>query len=384
MGLFDKIRNEFVDIIEWVDNSTDTIVWKFPRYQNEIKMGAQLTVREGQAAIFLNEGMVADVFQPGRYELTTQNMPIMTTIRGWKYGFNSPFKADVYFVNLRQFVNQKWGTKNPIMLRDPEFGPIRLRAFGNFSFQVKDVPIFMKQLVATTPVFTVEDITEQLRNIAVSRGMDAIAESKIPALDLASNYDEVSALIQQKIGVDFEEIGLSLTKFLIENISFPEEVEKALDKRSSMGVVGNLGAYAQFQAANSMEKAAENPNSGGIVGAGFGAGLGAGMVGQMGNVFQQNSFDGNNPTGTGSAAAASAAGPVGPPPLPKTVAYYLAIKGKQEGPFDPEQLRGLIKEGTMTLATLVWKEGLENWIEAEKVSELKDLFSQNPPPIPGV
>jgi hypothetical protein len=213
--------------------------------------------------------------------------------------------------------------------------------------------------------------------------MDAIAESKIPALDLASNYDEVSALIQQKIGVDFDELGLSLTKFLIENISFPEEVEKALDKRSSMGVVGNLGAYAQFQAANSMEKAAENPNSGGIVGAGFGAGLGAGMVGQMGNVFQQNSFDGNNPTGTGSAAAGSA-GPVGPPPLPKTVAYYLAIKGKQEGPFDPEQLRGLIKDGTMTLATLVWKEGLENWIEAEKVGELKDLFSQNPPPIPGV
>jgi len=376
MGLFDKIRNEFIDIIEWVDNSTDTIVWKFPRYQNEIKMGAQLTVREGQAAVFLNEGVVADVFQPGRYELTTQNMPIMTTIRGWKYGFNSPFKADIYFVN------QKWGTKNPIMLRDPEFGPIRLRAFGNFSFQVKDVPVFMKQLVATTPIFTVDDITEQLRNIAVSRGMDAIAESKIPALDLASNYDEVSALIQQKIGGDFNEIGLSLTKFLIENISFPEEVEKALDKRSSMGVVGNLGAYAQFQAANSMEKAAENPSSGGIVGAGFGAGSGAGMVGQMGNVFQQNSFDGNNPAGSG--AASTAAGAIGPPPLPKTIAYYLAIKGKQEGPFDQEQLRGLVNEGAMTAATLVWKEGLENWIEADKVGELKELFSQTPPPIPGV
>jgi len=383
MGLFDKIRNEFVDIIEWVDNSTDTIVWKFPRYQNEIKMGAQLTVREGQAAVFLNEGVVADVFfQPGRYELATQNMPIMTTIRGWKYGFNSPFKADVYFVNLRQFVNQKWGTKNPIMLRDPEFGPIRLRAFGNFSFQVKDVTVFMKQLVSTTPVFTVEDITEQLRNIAVSRGMDAIAESKIPALDLASNYDEVSALIQQKIASDFDELGLSLTKFLIENISFPEEVEKALDKRSSMGVVGNLGAYAQFQAANSMEKAAENPASGGIVGAGFGAGLGAGMVGQMGNIFQQNSFDGNNPTGVGGAGASST--PAGPPPLPNSVAYYLAIKGKQEGPFDHEQLSSLVKDGTLNTATLVWREGLENWIEADKVSDLKGLFSQIPPPIPGV
>ncbi|MNI48612.1 SPFH domain / Band 7 family protein [compost metagenome] len=333
--------------------------------------------------MFLNEGVVADVFQPGRYELTTQNMPIMTTIRGWKYGFNSPFKADVYFINLRQFVNQRWGTKNPIMLRDPEFGPIRLRAFGNFSFQVKDVPVFMKQLVATTPVFTVDDITEQLRNIAVSRGMDAIAESKIPALDLASNYDEVSALIQQKITGDFEEIGLSLTKFLIENISFPEEVEKALDKRSSMGVVGNLGAYAQFQAANSMEKAAENPSSGGIVGAGFGAGLGAGMVGQMGNVFQQNNFDGNNPAGVAGAGAV-AAGSAGPPPLPKAVAYYLAIKGKQEGPFDQEQLRGLVGEGTFTTSTLVWKEGLDNWTEADKVVELKDLFSQTPPPIPGV
>lgn len=376
MGLFDKLRNEFIDIIEWVDNTQDTIVWKFPRYQNEIKMGAQLTVREGQAAVFMNEGVIADVFTAGRYELSTQNMPILTTLRGWKYGFNSPFKADVFFVSLRQFTNQKWGTKNPIMLRDAEFGPVRLRAFGTYSFSVKDPAVFLKEIATTNPDFSVENINEQLRNLAVSRGMDAIAESKIPVLDLASNYDEVSKVIQDKISPEFNEIGLNLNKFLIENISLPEEVEKILDKRSSMGIVGDMGAFAQFQAANAMEKAAENPNGGGIMGAGMGAGMGMGMMGQMGNVFQERKFEGNPQQQASSA----------PPPIPgqTQVSFYYVNQGQQQGPVSLGELKNLVSTGVVQKDTLVWYAGLAAWEKAGDNAEVASLFQNTPPPIPGV
>lgn len=373
MSLFNKIRNEFIDIIEWVDNTPDTIVWKFPRYQNEIKMNAKLTVRESQVAVFMNEGTIADIFLPGMYTLTTQNMPIMTTLQGWKYGFNSPFKADVFFVSMRQFTNQKWGTKNPVMLRDAEFGPLRLRAFGSYAFRVQDAGVFLKEIAATNPEFSVDDINEQLRNIAVSRGMEAVAEARIPVLDLAANYDEVSALITEKIKPEFSELCLSLTKFLIENISLPPEVEEALDKRSSMGIVGNLGAYAQFQAANAMEKSAENPNGGGLGAAGMGLGMGAAMMGQMGNVFQQNPGNNNN---QGSSNAGGA-----PPPLPASVQYFAAIDGKQAGPFDMAQLTQMISANTISRQSLVWKAGMENWTSAESIAELAPLFNNVPPPL---
>ncbi|PUZ26220.1 antifreeze protein [Chitinophaga parva] len=372
MSLFDKLRNEFIDIIEWVDNSQDVLVWKFPRFQNEIKMNAKLTVRESQVAVFINEGKIADVFQPGMYTLTTQNMPILATLQGWKYGFNSPFKADVFFVSTRQFTNQKWGTKNPVMLRDAEFGPIRLRAFGSYAFRVKDAGIFLKEIAATNPEFTVDEINEQLRNLAVSRGMDAIAEAKIPALDLASQYDEVSRLITTKISPEFNELGLDLTKFLIENISLPEEVEAALDKRSSMGIIGNLGAYAQFQAANAMGDAAKNPNGGGLVGAGFGAGLGASMAGQMGNVFQQNQFPGNTP----------APGAAAPPPLPSTAQIFVAVNGQQQGPFDLAALQQMVTAGQLNPQTLVWKAGLAAWSPAGALPELAGILANMPPPLP--
>lgn len=374
MGIFDKLRNEFIDIIEWVDDSKDTIVWKFPRYQNEIKMNAKLTVRESQVAVFMNEGTIADVFAPGMYTLTTQNMPIMTTLRGWKYGFDSPFKADVFFVSTRQFTNQRWGTKNPIMLRDAEFGPVRLRAFGTYAFRVNDASIFLKEIAATNPGFTTEDINEQLRNIAVTRGMDAIAEAKIPVLDIASKFDEVSTLITEKIKPEFLEIGLSLTKFLVENVSLPEDVEAILDKRSGMGIVGDLGAFAQFQAANSMEKAAENPNGGGIMGMGLGAGIGAGMMGQMGNVFQPNKFE---PNQQNSGAGA-------PPPLPTSTIYFFAINGKQEGPFELAQIKSMIANHQITGETLAWKNGMTEWQPISGLNELSALFQSNtPPPIPG-
>lgn len=368
MGLWDKIKGEFIDIIEWTDPTNDTLIYRFPRYQNEIKYGAKLTVRESQQAVFINEGNVADVFKPGMYELQTQNMPILTTLKGWKYGFNSPFKAEVYFVSTRQFTNQKWGTKNPIMLRDAEFGPIRLRAFGSFAMRIKDGGLFIKEIAGTDGQFTTDEINEQLRNIIMTRFTDAVAESKIPILDLASNYDELSKFIDVKLKPEFEEIGVELTKFLIENISLPPEVEAALDKRSSMGIIGNLGAFTQFQAANSMEKAAENP--GGMAGAGVGMGMGFAMANQMGSMYQNNQFNGNS-------------GSMGtPPPVPPQVQYFVASNGQQTGPFSDQQLSQMIQGGTLKRESLVWKQGMQAWAPAGQVAELGHLFGAVPPPVP--
>src|SRR5687767_7308971 len=226
MSIWDKLKNELIDIIEWTDDSANTMVWRFPRHQNEIKYGAQLTVRESQQAVFVNEGQIADVFSPGRYKLETQNVPILSTLKGWKYGFNSPFKAEVYFINTKNFTDQKWGTKNPIMLRDAEFGPVRLRAFGTFALKVTDGGKFIKEIAGTQAHFTTEEITEQLRNLIVTRFTDTVGESKIPVLDLAANYDELSKFIYAKINPEFNEYGLEVTKFLVENISLPTEVEQ--------------------------------------------------------------------------------------------------------------------------------------------------------------
>ena len=206
MGLLNKLRNEFIDIIEWTDNTSDTMIWRFPRYQAEIKNGAQLTVRESQVAILVNEGQFADIYQPGRHVLSTNNMPILSTIMGWKYGFNSPFKVDVYFVNTKQFINIKWGTANPIMLRDPEFGPIRMRAFGSYCFRVNADPRkFITNVAGTSGSFTAEAITEQLRNFVITKFTDYLGESKIAALDLASNLNEFSADLTEGLKPDFEE-----------------------------------------------------------------------------------------------------------------------------------------------------------------------------------
>lgn len=371
MGLFDKIKGEFIDIIEWTDSSNDTMVWRFPRYQNEIKNGAKLTVRESQVAVFVNEGQIADAFAPGMYELKTQNLPILSTLKGWKYGFDSPFKAEVYFVNTKQFTNLKWGTKNPIMIRDAEFGPVRIRAFGNYAMRVKDAKVFLKEIAGTDQHFTTEEITEQLRNIVITRFTDAVASSKIPILDMASNYDEFSETIHKKIGGEFNEIGIDLTKLLVENISLPPEVEAMLDKRSSMGIVGNLGAYSQFQAANAMEAAANNPNAGGIMGAGMGMGMGMGMGNQMGNMYQQNQF--NPQTGMQNQ---------GPPPPPPVSQYYIAVNGAQQGPYDDNTFRGMIQSGAVKRETTVWKNGMAGWLPAGQVPELAPLFNMMPPPPP--
>ena len=282
MGIFDKIKGQLIDVIEWTDNSGKTMVHKYDMNGKEIMMGAQLTVRESQVAVFVNEGEIADVFEPGRYELQTSNMPILTALKSWKYGFNSPFKSDVYFINTKQFLDMKWGTSNPVMMRDAEFGMIRLRAFGIYSFKVADAVTFLKEVFGTSELFTVDGVEGQIKRTLVSGLSDAIAESKIPALDLAANYDELSSYALKAINPKLAALGLKLCSFVIENISLPEEVEKSMDKRTSMGVLGNLDQYAKYQAAEAMRDAAQNGN--GM--AGMGVGMGAGAA--MGQMFAQS------------------------------------------------------------------------------------------------
>ena len=287
MSIFDKVKDaalhQFIEVIEWLDESGNTIVYRFPVQGQEIKNGAQLIVRESQAAVFVFEGQVADVFTPGKYTIDGGNTPILSKIGAWKYGFNSPFKSEVYFVNTKQFTDLKWGTANPVMMRDADFGMVRLRAFGTYTMHIGEPQIFIKEIAGTNAHFTTEDIEGQLKRAIVSSFSDSVAELKIPALDLAAKYDELGAALRGKINEDFKSFGIEISKFYVENISLPPEVEAAIDKRSSMGALGDANRYMQFQAADALRDAAQNEGGG----AGLGAGLGAGFAvgGQMANAF---------------------------------------------------------------------------------------------------
>lgn len=287
MSIIDRIKeealNQFIEVIEWLDNTGDTILYRFPVKGQEIKNGAQLIVRESQAAVFVFEGQVADVFTPGRYTVEGGNTPILSKLGAWKYGFNSPIKSEVYFVNTKQFTDMKWGTSNPIMLRDADFGIVRLRAFGAYSLRVADPAEFIRQIAGTNAHFQTEDIDGQLKRAIVTEFSDALGEMKIPALDLAAQYKELGEAIRAKINEDFKGYGLEVTKFYVENISLPPEVEAAMDKRASMGALGDAERYMQFQAADALRDAAQNEGGGAGLGAGLGAGFAVGN--QMANVF---------------------------------------------------------------------------------------------------
>jgi len=308
MSIFDKVKeealNQFIEVIEWLDDTGNTLVYRFPVAGQEIKNGAQLIVRESQAAVFVHEGQVADVFTAGKYEIDGGNTPILSKLGAWKYGFNSPFKSEVYFVNTKQFSDMKWGTSNPIMLRDSDFGIVRLRAFGGYSLRVTDPAAFIREIAGTNAQFQTEDIEGQLKRSVVTEFSDALGELKIPALDLASQYKELGEKIRVVINEDFSSWGLEVVKFYVENISLPEEVEAAMDKRASMGALGNVQTYAQFQAADAMRDAAQNEGGGAGLGAGLGAGFAVGN--QMVNAFGQNQAGG---AGGGTPAAATVACP---------------------------------------------------------------------------
>ena len=281
------IKSQFIEVIEWTDDSPNTLIYRFPVENKEIKMGAQLTVRESQQAIFVNEGQIADIFQPGRFQLSTKNMPVLTKLKSWKYGFDSPFKAEVYFVNTRRFPDQKWGTSNPVMMRDQEFGMVRFRAFGVFGFRVKEAAVLMKEIAGTSKNYTTDDIVSQLKNIIVSHLSEAVAKSQIPVLDLSMSYSKLAESSMEVFEPYFNQYGLSVSSFVINNISLPKEVEEAMDRRTSMGVVGNLGQYTQYQAAEALRDAAQN-EGGGAAGAGVGLGAGMGLGNAMAGAMNQS------------------------------------------------------------------------------------------------
>src|SRR5690606_24696671 len=281
MGLFEKLRAELIDIVEWVDDSRHTLVWRFPRYHNQIKYGAQLIVRPGQTAVFVHQGRIADVFGPGQYRLETKNLPVLSTLAGWKYGFDSPFKAEVYFVSTRQIADCKWGTPNPVPIRDPDFGPIRVRAFGTYTLRASDPKRLLEELVGTDSIFDAEQIGVLLRSIIASTFAEMVAHADLSVVDLASSYRELSEKLRTLVleRVD-DECGLDIRQLWIVNVSVPEEVEKALRSRSSMRVLEDLSAYRDYQIGPSLPAAAANP-AGGLAGAGLGAGMGLAVAGRM-------------------------------------------------------------------------------------------------------
>lgn len=326
------IRKQFIDVIEWDKQSDDVLMWRYPMQDNEIQNGAQLTVRDGQYAVFVNEGQVADVFGAGLYTLNTQTLPLLTNLKNWDKLFASPFKSDVLFFSTRLQLGRKWGTPQPITIRDSDFGMVRLRAFGMYSYQLADPTLLYKELAGANPSYSTEQLEPQLRNLIVSNISSAIAASKIPFLDLAANQGVMGDQIKQVMTPLFARYGLKLDQFVVENISLPEELQKAIDKRISMGMMGDLNQYMKYQTAEAIPLAAQN--EGGL--AGIGAGLAAGM--NMGNLMS-GAMAG---VGAGMGASAVAASPA-PAAQPATAATP-----------DPAarltQLKALLDQGLITQA----------------------------------
>ena len=377
MGIFDEIKkklsHEFIDIIEWLDNTDDTIVHRFERYQNEIKNGAQLIVREGQTAVFINEGQLADVFTPGTYTLNTQNLPILATLKGWKYGFNSPFKAEVYFVNTHLFTDEKWGTKNPITLNDDRFGLVEIRAFGTYAFKINDPGKFIIDVVGTDANFTNFEINEHLKSLISTRFTDTIGEANLPIELYAANTTELSETCLEVMQPEFNSVGISLEKFFIENVSMPEELKKEIFEYSRIDKL-DLDKLTKFKTAKAIEAAAAN--EGGTAGAGMGMGMGFVLAQQMGGMM--------NPMAGQQQVQVQPTSPTAPPPMPVQVQYFYAHNGQQAGPVSFDQLKALFANRTVNKDSLVWKQGMANWTALKDVEELKSfLGGSTPPPLPG-
>src|ERR1700736_5185401 len=306
MSLRDFITKQFIDVIEWVEPEEGILAYRYPMQDREIQNGGKLTVRDSQAAIFVNEGKVADIFGPGLYTLTTQTLPILTYLRNWDKAFKSPFKSDVYFFSARIQTDQHWGTQNPISIRDKEFGAIRLRGFGIYSYHLSDAKSFYSKISGTRDLYRVADLEGQLRNTIVAKMTDAFAASQVPFLDMAANQGALAEKISEQLKPAFTEYGLTLDTFVVENLSLPDELQKVLDQRISMNVLGDMGKFTQYEVAQSIPIAAANEGGGGV---GVGAGLGAGMaIGQTMMEAVKNSTAAAKPAGGGGGAAPAAAG----------------------------------------------------------------------------
>lgn len=372
MGLMAKLKGELVDIIEWIDDSRSTLAWRFPRHENEIKNGAQLIVREGQRAVFVYRGQLADSFMPGHYELTTENLPILSTLQGWEHGFNSPFRSEVYFINTRP-TNLRWGTANPVTVRDPDFGMVQVRANGLCLVRIEEVDIFLREVIGTDSVVETDEIAELLRRVITTAFNDMILETGLGAIDLQGQQLELSAKLRDYVEerVD-DEFGLAIPGMEM-NISLPDEVTRAMTRGVARGVeeggyVRNIGdpeRLRQVRSADAMLAAASNPGGGGAAGDAMGLGVGLAMAQQMADQF------------SGSRSGGSA----GPPPLPGQRAFYVAVDGQQSGPYSLAQVNQAVVSGQVTADTLVWSAGMSDWTRAAQVPALAKLFS-TPPPLP--
>jgi membrane protease subunit (stomatin/prohibitin family) len=377
MGLFDEIKkklsHEFIDIIEWLDTTDSTIVHRFERYQNEIKNNAKLIVREGQTAVFINEGQLADVFKPGTYTLNTNNLPILTTLKGWKYGFDSPFKAEVYFVNTHLFTDEKWGTKNPITLSDDRFGLVEIRAFGTYAFKINDPGKFIIDIVGTDANFTNFEINEHLKSLISTRFTNTVGSANLPIELYATNITELSETCKEVMQPEFNSVGISLEKFFIENVSMPEDLKKEIFEYSRIDKL-DLDKLTKFKTAKAIEAAAAN--EGGTAGAGMGMGMGFVLAQQMGGMMNPMATQQTNTIQPNVAV---------PPPMPVQIQYFYAVNGQQMGPVSIEQLKGFFANRTINKDSLVWKQGMVNWTPLKDVQELQSFLGGNtPPPLPTV
>lgn len=354
MSFREYVAGELIDIIEWMDDSGDTMAVRFDRPNNEIKNGAQLIVRPGQIAVFVNQGRIADVFHPGQHTLATANLPVLSKLMGWKYGFQSPFKAEIIFVATKQFVNRKWGTSNPVIVKDAVLGAVRLRAFGLFSVRVAEAATFVAQLVSTDSVFRIDEVDETLRNVVVSNVSTALASGKLPIMELARSYPDLGRAVQQLVATAFGQYGLELTQIAIENVSVPPEVEAAIDQQAKIAALGNLDQYAKLKSADAIGDAARNP--GGLASAGIGLGVGASLA--------QQAMAGmpKPPVPTAPASGDE------PPPIPQNSWYYVE-NGERRGPVNVNALLQQLAAGSLTRDTLVWKKGMADWVAMSSLAE---------------
>jgi len=369
MGLWNKLKNELIDIIDWMDSSDDTMVYRYERYDNEIKNGAQLVVRESQAAVFINEGQIADVFGPGTYTLTTQNLPVLGKLKGWKYGFESPFKAEVYFCNTKRFTNRKWGTPNVIPIRDADFGRVSIRAFGTYSMKIQDPVKFLTEIVGTDGEFTIDEIEGELRSNIVSSFTTSIGQSGLSLLDFASNYKKMGDVAQKIIAEEFPAYGLEISKFTITSISLPENLQAKLDQGTGMNMLGGVDTYSKIQMADAMSNAAKSNNPSGGVENMMGMAMMQQMMNQQMNQQQQKMVV-NQQQNTM------------PPPPPPVIQFFASVNGQQMGPMDMNTIASMIQQRQITPQTLVWKQGMANWLAASQVAELSQYFGAIPPPPP--
>jgi membrane protease subunit (stomatin/prohibitin family) len=372
MGLMDKLRNELVDIIEWLDAGRSTLAWRFPRHENEIKNGAQLIVREGQEAVFVYRGALADRFGPGHYELVSENLPLLGTLQGWKHGFQSPFRSEVYFISTRP-AEVRWGTPQPITIRDPDFRMIQVRANGLLVLKVADAEIFLREVIGTEQIIEIDEVTELLRRILAQAFSDMVSSEGVGAIDLQTKQmelsDKLKEIVQERVD---DEYGL-LIQSIDMTISLPEEVQDAISRGAATGAeaagamhgIGDMGRYQQFAAADAMRSAAENPGGGGAMGDMMGMGMGLAMANQM----------------AGTMGAANAPSAAAAPPAPSAVAFSVDLgQGQVGGPFNAGQLQQAVGQGQLTANTMVWAAGMAAWTPAGQVPALSALFQAPPPP----